>query len=173
MHEKIAKNTEKIPIDSFLFAIFNSTKIFSKYWSPMVGILLKLSRGHTLSRSRFPRKRYNWTQIHFVTHLLHQGHAWCRIDPEMADLEDFWVHWKCPKIWRNQKSVGKLRQHRFWMFLRSLVLNLKSEFRWKFWFSSYQIWWLWLSATVLVSTVTMDNPCCERLSSTLCLILYF
>ena len=85
----------------------------------MVGILLKLSHGHTISRSRFPGKRYNWTPIHFITHLLHQGHAWQRINPEMTDLEDFWVCWKHPKIWHDQKSMGKLRQHHFWTFLRS------------------------------------------------------
>ena len=75
----------------------------------MGGILLKLSRGNTLSRSRFPGKRYNWTQIHFVTHLIHQGHAWRRIDPEMADLEDFWVCWKHTKNLVQPKKRRKIK----------------------------------------------------------------
>ena len=57
----------------------------------------------------YTKKRYNWTLIYFVTHLLHQGHKWCRIDPEMANLEDFWVCWKCPKIWPPQKKCGKIK----------------------------------------------------------------
>ena len=85
-----------------------------------MGILLKLSCDHTLSRSRSPRKWYNWTLFHFFTHILHQGHTWCRIDQEMADSEHFWVCWKCPKIWQHQKSVGNLRQHFFWTVSRSL-----------------------------------------------------
>ena len=31
--EKIAKNTKNIPIDSFLFPLFDPTKIFPKFWS--------------------------------------------------------------------------------------------------------------------------------------------
>ena len=31
--EKIVKNTKNIPIDSFLFPLFDPTKIFPKYWS--------------------------------------------------------------------------------------------------------------------------------------------
>ena len=31
--EKIAKNTKNIPTDSFLFPLFDPTKIFPKYWS--------------------------------------------------------------------------------------------------------------------------------------------
>ena len=31
--EKIAKNTKNIPIDSFLFPLFDLNKIFPKYWS--------------------------------------------------------------------------------------------------------------------------------------------
>ena len=91
MHEKIAKNTKNIPINSFLFAIFNSTKIFLKILIPNGGNFAETVTWEYPFQVKVSRKRYNWTQIHFVTHLLHQGHAWRRIDPEMADLEDFWV----------------------------------------------------------------------------------
>ena len=97
--EKIAKYTKNIPIDSFLLAIFDSTKIFSKILminlSSTAGILLKLSCGHTLSRSRYPGKRYNWTLIHFVTHLLHQGRL-------LGPL-------KMPKILARPKKHGKFK----------------------------------------------------------------
>ena len=60
-------------------------------------VTLFSGQGHT-------GKKYNWTLVYFVTHLLHQGHKWCRFDSEMANLEDFWVHWKCPKVWPPQKA---------------------------------------------------------------------
>ena len=75
--EKIAKNTKNIPINSFLFPLFDPTKIFLQYWSEICLQQWEFFWNFHVVIPFIIGPWFIFLHIYYI-----RVHKWCRIDPD-------------------------------------------------------------------------------------------